>query len=182
MKCDVEYFVSTYVKYQKFKKIAQKKYAMLPLRDDIVSEPFHTLQVELIGPWNVEIKQANSGVINIQLKALTIIDIGTFLLEIVQYNDKKAVSIANLFDQEWWCQCPRPECVIHDNRIELLGAECQEMLHSFDITPKPTTVKNPQANSIIKQVHLTIGDRCRMEEFQFDDWKEKVRLIFKSIA
>ena len=43
-------------------------------------------------------------------------------------------------------------------------------------------MKNPQANSIIEQVHLTIGDRCRMEEFQFNDWKEKIRSIFKSIA
>ena len=90
MKCDVEYFVSICVKCQKFKKTAQKKYAKLPLRDDIASEPFHTLQVDLIGLWNVEIKQANSRVINIQLKALTVIDVGTFLLEIVPHNNKKS--------------------------------------------------------------------------------------------
>ena len=56
MKRDVEYFVSTCVKCQKFKRTAQKKYAKLPLRDDIAPEPFHTLQVDLIGPWNVEVK------------------------------------------------------------------------------------------------------------------------------
>ena len=89
MKCDVENFVSTFVNCQKFKKTEQKKYAKLPLRDDIAPEPFYTLQVDLIGPWNVEIKQANAKVINIQLKALTIIDVGTFLLEIVPYDNKK---------------------------------------------------------------------------------------------
>ena len=87
------------------------------------------------------------------------IDVGTFLLEIVPYHDKEAASIARLFDQEWLCRYPRPARVIHDNGNEFLGAEFQEMLHSFDITPKPTTVKNPQANSVIERVHLTIGDR-----------------------
>ena len=81
MKCDVEYFISTCVKYQKFK--------------------FHTLQVDLIGSWNVEVKQVNSKSVNIKLKALTIIDVGRFCLKIVPYYDKKAVSIAKLFDQEW---------------------------------------------------------------------------------
>ena len=76
----------------------------------------------LISPWNVEIKQANSRVINIHLKALTIIDVGTFLLEIVPYDDKRTVSIAKLFDQEWLCRYPRPESVIHDNGNEFLGA------------------------------------------------------------
>ena len=120
--------------------------------------------------------------VNIQLKAFTMIDVGSFLLEIVPYNDKKAVSIVKLFDQEWLYQHPRPERVIHDNGNEFLGAEFQEMLHSFDITPKSTTVKNPQANSVIKKVYLTIGERCRMEESKFDDWEEKVSSIFKSIA
>ena len=116
------------------------------------------------------------------MKALTIIDVGTFLLEIVPYDDKQAVSIAKLFDQEWLCRYPRPERVIHDNGNEFIGAEFQEMIHNFDITPKPTTVKNPQANSVIERVHLTIGNRCRMEEFHFDDWEEKVRSMFKSIS
>ena len=56
------------------------------------------------------------------------------------------------------------------------------MLHSFDINPKSTTVKNPQVNSVIERVHLTIRDRCGMEEIQFNDRKEKLRSIFKSIA
>ena len=90
------------------------------MRDDVAPKPFHTLQVDLIGPWNVEIKQTNLRVINIQLKALTIIDVGTFLLEIVPNDNKKAVSIAKLFDQEWLWRYQRPECVIHDNINEFL--------------------------------------------------------------
>ena len=103
-------------------KEQHKKNAKLPLRDEIAPKPFHTLKVNLIGPWNVEVEQANSKSENIQLKALTMIDVGSFLLEIVPYFDKKAVSIAKLFDQEWLCQYPRPERVIYDNGNEFLGA------------------------------------------------------------
>jgi len=152
--------------------------------DDIAPELFHTLQVDLIGLLcKVEVKQANSKVVNIYLKVLTIIDVETFLFMVVLYCNKNAVYIVKLFSQEdRLCQYPRPEHVIHENGNEVLGAEFQEMLHSFDIAPKPTTVKNPQANSVIKQVHLKIRDRYRMEESQFDNWEEKVRSIFISIT
>ena len=53
MKCDMEYFVSTCVKCQKFRRTAQKKYAKLLLRDDIAPKPFYTLQADLIGQFKI---------------------------------------------------------------------------------------------------------------------------------
>ena len=151
------------------------------MRNDIASDPFHTVQIDLIGPWKIEIAQTNSTVTVKEIKAVTAIDVGTLLLEIVPYHNRKAVSIANIFDQEWLCRYPRPARVIHDNGSEFIGAEFQEMLHSYDITPVPTTVKNPQANSVIERVHLTMGNRCRMEECKFDTWEEQIRTVFSSI-
>ena len=112
--------LSAYAKSVRNSKEQQKKNAKIPLRDDIAPDPFHTVQVDLIGPWSVEVEQANTKVTNIQLKALTMIDVGTFLLEIVPYHDKEAASITRLFDQEWLCRYPRPA---HDNGNEFLGAE-----------------------------------------------------------
>ena len=181
MKNNVSKFVSSCDKCQKFKKTAVKKYAKLPVRNDISPEPFHTVQVDLIGPWNIEVAQENSKVVTIGLKAVTIIDIGTLLLEIAPYSDKQAVSIAKIFDREWLCRYPRPARVIHDNGTEFTGAEFQEMLSSFDIKPQPTTVKNPQANSIVERIHLTMGDRCRMEDFTYENWEQHMHTVFKSI-
>ena len=71
--------------------------------------------------------------------------------------------------------------MIHDNGSEFIGAEFQEMLHSFDITPVPTTVKNPQVNSLIERIHLTMGDRCRMKEFKFNMLEEQIQTPLSSI-
>ena len=57
----------------------------------------------------------------------------TFLLEIVPYHNKKAISIATLFHQEWLY---RPAQVIHDNGAEFAVTEFQVLLHTFHITPK----------------------------------------------
>ena len=180
MKEDINKFVGTCEKCQKNKKTTIK-YGKLPIRNDVASDPFHTVQVDLVGPWKIEIAQANSKVAEKEIKAVTIIDVGTLLLEVVPYHNRKLVSIANIFDQEWLCRYPRPAQVIHDNGSEFIGAEFQEMLHSFDITPVPTTVKNPQANLVIKQVHLTMGDCCRMEKFKFGTWEEQTQTVFSSI-
>ena len=48
---------------------------------------------------------------------------------------------------------PRPEYVVYDNGSEFIQWEFQEMLNSYGITPVPTTVKNPQANSVIECLH-----------------------------
>jgi transposase InsO family protein len=47
----------------------------------------------------------------------------------------------------------------YDNGKEFIGDEFQELLVSYDITPKPTTVKNPTAQAIVERLHLTLGDQ-----------------------
>jgi hypothetical protein len=44
------------------------------------------------------------------------------------------------------------------------------MLHSYGITIEPTSVKNPQANSMIERVHLSMGDKLRATTFKGEDW------------
>ena len=44
------------------------------------------------------------------------------------------------------------------------------MLSSFGIEGVPTIVKNPQANSILERVHLTMGDQLRTSEFNHENW------------
>ena len=45
---------------------------------------------------------------NLRLKAVTMIDPVTIWFEIVQYNDKIAINIANLVETKWLFIYPRP--------------------------------------------------------------------------
>jgi len=47
---------------------------------------------------------------------------------------------------------------IHDNGSEFVSQEFQDVLCYYGIKDVPTTSKNPQANSIIEHVHLTMGN------------------------
>jgi hypothetical protein len=43
------------------------------------------------------------------------------------------------------------QIVVHNNATIFTVAEFQEMLRLYNIKPKQTTVKNPTANSLVKQ-------------------------------
>ena len=64
--------------------------------------------------------------------------------------------------------------------------EFQELLASYGIKKKPITVKNPQANAIIENVHLTMGDMLRTEQLfildEQDTWIDEVNLMLQGIA
>jgi transposase InsO family protein len=47
---------------------------------------------------------------------------------------------------------------LHDNGTEFVSAKFQELLQSYGIKSKLTTVKNPQANGILERTHQVIGN------------------------
>ena len=72
---------------------------------------------------------------------------------------------------------PRPRNVIFDNGNEF-KKDFLPLLRDFSIKPTPTTIKNPQANSILERVHQVLGNMLRTKDLQtheFDDmdpWSE----------
>ena len=72
--------------------------------------------------------------------------------------------------------------IVHDNGGEFNGFEFQEMLSSYAIVAKSTTVKNPCANSVAERVHLTKADMLRTQEFSGHDWFEVMNQILQSVA
>ena len=65
--------------------------------------------------------------------------------------DKSSTCIARLFHKHRLARYPHPQSVIYDNGIEF-KLFFKQMIESFSIKHKPTTVKNPQANSILERV------------------------------
>ena len=141
-------------------KQPSKKYGLLPLHKQQY-KPWQVCQVDLFGPWTF---RDNSGMEH-KLQALSMIDVAIRWPEISPYNSKRSEDIAMLFDRVWLSQYPRPDTVIFDNGTEF-SSKFVELLHSYGIQPKATTVKNPQANAFIKRSHQVMANALRTMELE----------------
>jgi len=109
-------------------------------------------------------------------------------LEIDSIVKKSSANITELLDTQWFCRYPWPLYCIHNNGTEFTGKEFGELLESYGIRGKPTTVKNPQANAIIERVHLVLGEMCRAQYvLEFEENEEhhvhkKLRRVMQSMA
>ena len=96
-----------------------------------------------------------------KFNALTIIDLATCLMELVAIPNKETLTVARALDRAWFSHYPRPVECVHDNGSEFVGIEFQEMLQSYGVKSKLTTVRNPQANGILERTHQVIGNLLR---------------------
>jgi transposase InsO family protein len=113
--------------------------------------------IDLIGPWTLTI-----GEVKQSFSALTMVDIVTNLVEIVRVNNKTAAHIAWQFEQAWLSRYPRPIYVLHDQGGEFMGYAFKRRLAALGIIPRPTTPKNPRANSICERMHQVVGNTLRV--------------------
>jgi transposase InsO family protein len=90
------------------------------------------------------------------------IDMVTNLVEVVRIANKTSAHVAMQFENTWLSRYPRPLSVIHDQGGEFMGHESQHRLRVHQITSRPTTAKNPQANSVCERVHQAIGNTLRV--------------------
>ena len=89
-------------------------------------------------------------------------DEATTFPEIAVLQDKSMLTVAQIFDKQWLSRYPRPMQVIFDNGGEF-KQEFTDMLESYGINKKPTTVKNPQSNSRHERMHQTIVEMIRTQ-------------------
>jgi hypothetical protein len=141
-------------------KAQRKKYGLVPVPDkQQIANPWHSIAVDTIGPWIIpQLPHSLKSKEPTTLQALTIIDLNTHFMEIVALKNKESITIARSLDQVWLCCYPRLVDCLHDNGTEFVSAEFQELLQSYGIQSKLTTVKNPQANGILEHTHQVIGN------------------------
>ena len=103
---------------------------------------------------------------------MTIIDPATGWFEIVECDDKRSITIANLFEKTWLARYPRPSLITYDKGSEFIGHDFKTTVkNECGIKAKPITVRNPQANAICERVHQVIANMVRtfeLEEIQLD--------------
>ena len=91
------------------------------------------------------------------------IDEGSSWPEIAAINNKYAEEIAILVDDTWFARYPRPLYCIHENGGEFIGSGFQELLDSYGVKAKPTTVKNSQSNRLHERMHLVLCEMLRVQ-------------------
>ncbi|GAX23113.1 hypothetical protein FisN_UnNu094 [Fistulifera solaris] len=150
-----------------FKK-KTKKYGHLPAKE-AEFKPWKRLCVDIIGPYTV--RDANHR--EHELLALTMIDPATSWFEVVQISDKSSETVALAVDRQWFCRYPRPHYITYDQGGEFTGNEFQELLTSYGVKGKPASARNPQSNSVVERVHLTLHNMLRTFNFQQQDMDPK---------
>ena len=73
---------------------------MLPERE-IRSVPFEEVAVDLIGPWNINVRGKTH-----EFRALTVIDTVTTLTELVRFDNKTPEHVGLKFKQCWLARYP----------------------------------------------------------------------------
>ncbi|KAL7528933.1 hypothetical protein ACHAXR_002708, partial [Thalassiosira sp. AJA248-18] len=174
----VEEYVRTCELCQTMKITGKNKYGKPPLvpalRD---KQPWEKVQLDCCGPWTVKVKLSNGEMVEFKIHLMSMVDLCTGFPEFAALLNSTSKHAAETFDRVWLCRYPRPRQCGHDNGPEFMGAEFQEMCLSYDVEPKPTTVKNPQAQGVIKRMHLTLRDALRTTIFEEDSEADLDNLI-----
>jgi transposase InsO family protein len=145
-------------KCQLFKK-QRKKYGHLPPKD-AETMPWKRVNVDLIGPYKINLINDSKDTAPRELRALTMIDPVTGWFEIKAILKPDAATVMDAFHEAWLCRYPRPEQVGFDNGSEfkdVFSATCK----NYGIKEKHSTSHNPQSNGVIERIHQVVGNSLR---------------------
>ena len=78
------------------------------------------------------------------------IDPATGWFEMREIKNKKAINVANIFEQAWLTRYPWPTEITYDQGNEFMGEFAEMIKHDYGIKKRPATVRNPQSNSILE--------------------------------
>ncbi len=82
--------------------------------------------------------------------------------------DKTSEHIAKLVNKTWLCRYPQCHHLIFNNGSEF-KLHFEYLCESYGIKRKPTMVKNPWSNGILKRVHQVLGQMLRTAELDMAD-------------
>eukprot|EP00977_Amphora_coffeiformis_P009356 scaffold2144_cov98-Amphora_coffeaeformis.AAC.1 len=152
---ECEHIASTCHECQTLKR-GSVQYGELAPRDALAL-PWQEVHTDCIGPWHFDLRGGRQ----VTFYGLTSIDPVTSLLEINRIPNQTSSEVARAFENNWLSRYPRPLRCIHDQGSEFVGPEFQTLMTKSGIESRTTTARNPQGNSIIERIHLTVGQVIR---------------------
>ncbi len=84
------------------------------------------------------------------------------------YFDKYSFMISHLVNKCWFSRYPRCRNIIYDNGSEF-KLNFKALCDSYRVKCKPTSIKNPQANAILEQIHQVVMAMVRTSEIDVAD-------------
>ena len=155
MKDDIERLCKTCPTCQRNKRTTQKWGHVPPKKAEY--HPWDQVCVDTIGPYTIH----RDGMKPLVLQCLTAIDPATGWIEVFPIENKRADSLANLFEIEWLCRYPWPQVMTLDNGKEFMKEFAETIKSDYGIKMRHITKRNPQANSMVERCHQTIGNVIR---------------------
>jgi hypothetical protein len=116
--------------------------------------------VDHIGPYTQSENQNTS-----EFNALSFLDPASSWIELHPLPNLTSATTYTMFDNQWLCHYPRPYKCIYYQGSAFTSNEFQELFSSYGIVPSPTTIQNPQANSILERLHQVIGNMLCASNF-----------------
>ena len=82
--------------------------------------------------------------------------------------DKSSTQVSCLFNKKWLSRYPRAKYIVYDNGSKF-KLHFAVLCKSYQIKRKPTSVKNPQANSMLERIHGVLSNMMRTADLDKAD-------------
>ena len=156
-------------------------YGRLPPKE-AETTPWKSVCVDLIGPYTIKAKDDTV----LDFMCLTMIDPATGWFEIIELPlatvnvtrkgkeiaeiiiDISSAAVSKLFNKQWLSRYPRAKYITYDNGSEF-KLHFESLCDSYGLKRKPTTIKNPQANTILERIHGVFTDMLRTSNLDMQD-------------
>jgi len=135
-------------------KKRDKKYGLLPPKPTPEIIPWHTLCIDLVGPYKFGNEKKPETYI--KFHCMTMIDPATGFFDIVDIGQKTADVIANWLEIHWLSRYPLPTEITMNKGSEFAAEARDTLKNEYGFVRKMITSRNPQSNSIIEQCHKTL--------------------------
>jgi hypothetical protein len=146
-------------------KTTYRQYGLLPPKQ-AEEIPWECLCVDCIGPytfrWYAEgvSKKDHEKVV---LRCVTMIDPATGWFEIAEVPDFKAFPDTKAVEKTWLTRYPWPSIVQFDHGSEFKEA-FNDLVETYQLIPRPSTARNPQANSILEEAGPSLDPDKTLKE------------------
>ena len=89
------------------------------------------------------------------------IDPATGWFEMAQIPNKTAAKIVDITEKTWFTRYPLAQKFVFDRGTKFMAEFAKMCQNDYDLKRKPIITRNPQSNTIIEQIHQTIGNITR---------------------
>jgi len=136
------------------RKKRDQKIGLLPPKPNLEIIPWHTLCIDLVGPY--KFGHPKKPKTYIELHCMTMIDPATGFFETVEIGEKTADIIANWLELHWLTRYPWPTEITMEKGKEFAREVSETLKNKCSVKWKIITSRNPQANSMIERCHKTL--------------------------